>query len=259
MGEITLTTHEYAVQDVRFGAPGRSIYGKLLLPKGVERPPLIVYAHEVGCTHTSGSRYGKHLAAMGYAFFAIDFRGGGEHSRSDGRTEDMSVMTEVEDMEEIVDEVAKWDFVDGKRPILMGGSQGAYVEAIYAGRHPERVRALIELYPTFDIPAVMHRDFPSVDAIKDRYFYNGWIWFGPRYLYDVWDYDSFAETMNYTGPVLIVQGDRDEIVDMSYPQRAAREYADAKLVIIHGAGHIFTGEYVTKAQKYIDEFLNTLK
>ena len=64
-------------------------------------------------------------------------------------------MTEVEDMEEIAAEAASWDFVDGERPILMGGSQGAYVEAIYAGRHPERVRALIEMYPTFDIPAVM--------------------------------------------------------------------------------------------------------
>lgn len=229
------------------------------MPDGVERPKLIIFAHEVGCTHTSGRPYGAHLAERGYAFFAMDFRGGGERSRSDGRTEDMSVMTEVEDMEDIVAETSSWDFVDGGRPILMGGSQGAYVEAIYAGRHPERVRALIELYPTFDIPAVMHRDFPGVDAIKDRYHYNGWIWFGPRYLRDVWDYDSFSETMRYPGPVLILQGDADNIVDMRYPERAAREYKDARLEIIHGAGHIFSGEYVDEALRHIDAFLDGLE
>lgn len=254
-----MTGKGYTLRELRFGPPGRSIYGKLLLPDGVERPKLIIFAHEVGCTHSSGRPYGPHLAERGYAFFAMDFRGGSARSKSDGRTEDMSVMTEVEDMEEIAAEAASWDFVDGERPILMGGSQGAYVEAIYAGRHPERVRALIEMYPTFDIPAVMHRDFPSADAIKDRYNYRGWIWFGPRYLHDVWDYDSFSETMQYTGPVLILQGDADGVVDMRCLERAAREYKNARLQIIRGAGHIFSGGHVGEALAHIDAFLDSLE
>ena len=75
-----------------------SIYGELYLPNGVERPKLIIYAHEIGCTHTTSRAYAAHLAGRGYAFFAPDFRGGGERSKSEGDTVDMSVLTEVEDL-----------------------------------------------------------------------------------------------------------------------------------------------------------------
>ena len=91
-----MSGNDYTVREIRFGEQGRSIYGELYLPNGVERPKLIIYAHEIGCTHTTSRAYAAHLAGRGYAFFAPDFRGGGEHSKSEGDTVDMSVLTEVE-------------------------------------------------------------------------------------------------------------------------------------------------------------------
>ena len=98
-----MSGNDYTVREIRFGEQGRSIYGELYLPNGVERPKLIIYAHEIGCTHTTSREYAAHLAGRGYAFFAPDFRGGGERSKSEGDTVDMSVLTEVEDLEEIFD------------------------------------------------------------------------------------------------------------------------------------------------------------
>lgn len=250
-----MSENDYTVREIRFGEQGRSIYGELYLPNGVERPKLIIYAHEIGCTHTTSRAYAAHLAGRGYAFFAPDFRGGGERSKSEGDTVDMSVLTEVDDLEEIFDQVRGWDFVDGERPVLFGASQGGFVAAIYAGRHPERVSALIELYPAFAIPDAMHKDYKSVDEVPDRYFFKGWLWSGKRYVRDMWDYDKYAETMNYRGPVLIVQGDSDAIVPPHTVVSAAERYENARLHILPGAGHMFSGEYTETTKALIDEFL----
>ena len=45
----------------------------------------------------------------------------------------------------------------------------------------------------------------------------------------------------YTGPVLIVHGDADDVVPYSYAEKAAELYSDALLVPVHGADHCFTG------------------
>ena len=83
-----MSGNDYTVREIRFGEQGMSIYGELYLPNGVERPKLIIYAHEIGCTHTTSRAYAAHLAGRGYAFFAPDFRGGGERSKSEGDTVD---------------------------------------------------------------------------------------------------------------------------------------------------------------------------
>ena len=43
----------------------------------------------------------------------------------------------------------------------------------------------------------------------------------------------------YTGPVLIVHGDRDEAVPVEYGIRAAERYKDCKLVLIPGDTHCY--------------------
>lgn len=47
------------------------------------------------------------------------------------------------------------------------------------------------------------------------------------------------EIERYTGQVLIVQGDADDVVPLAYAQRAVELYANAKLTIIPGVTHGF--------------------
>ena len=248
---------DYQVHDLWCGEAGKRIYGRLYLPCGVEKPRLAIYAHEIGCTHSRARPYAEHLAAEGVALYAPDFRGGGDHSRSEGSTLDMSVMTEVEDLGVIMDAARGWDFVDGERPVVIGASQGGFVSAIYAGRNPERMGALILLYPGFVIPYVTKREKPKLDEAPEKFLLHGWLWVGKRFVRDVWDYDAYAETMNYQGPVLILHGDRDEIVPMEHVTKAARLYKNARFVVFPGAGHMYAQEYVDRSLGEIDGFLRS--
>ena len=66
------------------------------------------------------------------------------------------------------------------------------------------------------------------------------------------------EIERFRGPVLIVQGDKDEAVPLEYAQRAEKLYADARLVIVPGDTHCFDYhlEMMTDAVK---EFLENMK
>lgn len=244
------TTRELWIPDSAGG-----IYGKLYLPERAERPRLAVYAHEIGCTHATAQPYAEHLARRGLALFAPDFRGGGEHSRSDGDSLDMSVLTEADDLELVFDAARRWTEVDGEKPVLIGGSQGGLVAAIYAGRHPKRVGALIELYPAFNIPDAMRAAVSSPEEAPERQFFNGWIWMGRRYFRDMWDYDPYGESMRYKGHVLILHGDADDIISIDYSRRAAEKYADAEFHAIRNGKHMFSGDALSEALGYIDGFL----
>lgn len=248
----------YIVEERRFGPAGRSIYGKLWLPVDVEHPQLIIYAHEIGCTHRRAEPYAKHLAERGLAVFAPDFRGGGERSRSEGGTVDMSVLTEVEDLADVAAEAGGWSFVSGSAPILMGGSQGGFVCAIFAGRNPGAVAAQILLYPAFDIPDAIKRGLASPMDAPEKQYFHGWLWMGRRYFVDMWDYEPYSEPMRYGGPVLILHGDRDGIVPLAYARKAAELYKDARLEVIPGAEHMFKGGEIEAALGHIDGFLSGL-
>lgn len=83
---------------------------------------------------------------------------------------------------------------------------------------------------------------------------------GRRYAADVQDMDAYKEIKGYTGNVLIVHGDADNLVNISGSERALSVYeengASAKLVTISGAGHIFfNGKHREQAISDILRFL----
>ena len=59
------------------------------------------------------------------------------------------------------------------------------------------------------------------------------------------------EIRRYDGPVLIIQGDEDEAVPLSYAKKAAELYKNAELVIIPGDDHCYT--------RHLDEVTAALK
>ena len=80
------------------------IYGILYRPQGLSgRLPLVIISHGFGGSHSFGRPYAEALAAEGYMCYAFDFCGGGNSSRSDGATTDMSVFTERADLKAVID------------------------------------------------------------------------------------------------------------------------------------------------------------
>lgn len=68
-------------------------------------------------------------------------------------------------------------------------------------------------------------------------------------------HDVFEAIRNYSGPVLIIHGDKDKVVDISYGRRATEVYKHAEFVCLPGESHGFIGAGRKKAAQLSYEFL----
>lgn len=252
-----LPTYTYRQQEIELDNQGQRIYGIAYIPDTEnEKVPLVVCAHGLGGSYRSNAAYAEQLASHGLAAYCFDFRGGGG-LRSDGDTTEMSVMTEVSDLEVIMDAASGWDFVDENKIVLLGTSQGGITSAIAAARHTDKISGLVLMYPAFLVHDAVHEQFDSLEDVPDTYHFN-WITAGRPYAEDMWDYDVYEEIGNYTDKVLLMHGSADGIVPISYSDWAAEVYEDVEYYVIDGAGHGFDGTAFDEAVRHIFDYLQEI-
>ena len=237
---------------------GQEIYGVVYQPDTEEKVPLVIFAHELGASHTSGIPYAEELASRGAAVYTFDFRGGSASSRSEGRTTEMSVMTEADDIRAVIDEAKGWDFVNSDQIVIIGASQGGAAAAAYAAENGSDIKGMILLYPAFVIYDDIHQQFHSLNEVPEKFNYQGWIRVGKNYISDAWDYNFYDDMKKFDKPVLILHGDRDGIVDLSYSRQAVKCYPNAELQVLNGAGHGFYGSSFDEAVTFIDAYLEKM-
>ncbi len=261
MGFVIFPTHSHAAYKYSHAVKKLKkndavIYGELYKPKGIKgKMPLIIYSHGLGGTCESGRGYAEFFAKKGVAVYIFDFRGGGSGSKSDGDTTEMSVMTEVSDLEAVLKATRKWTFVNTKKITLLGGSQGGIVSAIVAARNEKKVAGLMLQFPAFSIHDTVHSLFSDLEKVPDTYNLLGYITLGHEYAEDVWDYDVYHEISSYKKPVLLQHGTMDLIVPYSYSQKALEVYEDATLLTLENAPHGFTGDYDKKARRSMHSYM----
>lgn len=254
----SLSVYEYEQREIDVMNDGKKIYGVALIPKNAaERVPLVICAHGLGGNYRTNMSYAEQLASHGIAAYCFDFRGGGGNM-SDGATTEMSVMTEVSDLEAILEAAQRWDFADAEQISLLGTSQGGIVSAITAARHKNEIAGLVLLYPAFLVSDELHKRFDSIDDVPESFWLN-WITAGRRYAEDMWDYDVYEEIKNYENNVLLIHGSADNIVPLSYSEKALETYRSARLEVLPGAGHGFYGQEAKQAIAWIFEYLETRK
>ncbi|MCR5336897.1 MAG: alpha/beta fold hydrolase [Synergistes sp.] len=245
---------------------GKTLRGMLYRPVTDDKVPVVLCAHELGSNYARRwPAYGEYLAARGAAVYTFDFAGGGPKvrtdgtpgSHSDGETTEMSVLTEVRDLEAVLEQAKAWPFADPSRIALIGGSQGGAVSVIAAARHADDFKALVLMYPALLIQDDLHAKFAAKDACPPVYKYNGWLDVSPIYVTDMWDYDLYADMPKYDRPVLILHGDMDTIVPMSYSELAAKTYKTAEFHVIKDGPHGFQGQSFDQAIGYIEPFFRS--
>lgn len=237
------------------GLPGRKIFGILYLPKAIENPPLVIFSHEMGKTHTSGTGYAESLAADGFAVYVYDIRGGSEHSRSEGRMQELSAFTAADDLNMIMDDLAKTNIFDSARMVLLGASLGGFASALTAMRHPEKTAGLILMYPGFVLIEDLHQSFETLEQVPSRFVFNKWFPVGRRFASDVWNFDPYSQIGNYRKPVLILHGDRDPLLPASWSLMAVSAYPFPDFHIIKDGQHGFRGPALDEALGYIRSYL----
>lgn len=186
--------------------------------------------------------YCKEFASRGYVAYAFDFCGGSADSQSDGDTLDMTVFTEVEDLEAVLTEISALSYVDKTQVYLFGTSQGGLVSALVANDHPESVKGMMLLYPAFNIPDLIRSQYASKDDIPETLSSFGGAPSGRAFAETLYDFDPYAHIAAYKGNVIILHGTSDFIVNPEYSERAAEVYASCELHLIEGANHGFNSE-----------------
>lgn len=212
----------------------RKIYGKLFAPENKSgKLPAVILSHGYNSSHADVSDAAKAFAECGALAYCYDFCGGSSYSKSSGSSLDMSVSSEISDLKEVIRFVKNMENSDSNNIFLYGESQGGLVSALAAD---ETIKALYLLYPAFCIP----------DNWKDRKISDKIIFMGMHLSQKFCDglpkYDIFEHIGNYRGNVTIFQGDNDKIVDISYAEKAAESFPNAKLEIFNGEGHGFSPE-----------------
>jgi len=72
---------------------------------------------------------------------------------------------------------------------------------------------------------------------------------GKNFFVSMRDYYSFESLGKFSKEVLIVQGDKDDIVPLSVAQRIEQLYSNAELVVLPGEAHGFTPVAAKKAME----------
>lgn len=233
----------------------RHIYGIISKPRYTGyRQPVAIIAHGFNGTHAYGRSYFKTLNDLGYQCYAFDFPCGSIFSSSDANTMNMSVLDEQGDLEAIVNYFRQQPDVDAEKIMLIGESQGGFVSAMTAAHIPQYLEKLVLVYPALCIPENWNTRYPTIADIPD----TTRVWnvpLGRRFFMELRGIDVFKTIKKFHKPVLIVQGDADAVVSMEDTRRAVKQYKDARLYVIPGAGHGFKPEEQSLLLEQIRAFL----
>ncbi|MCF0130496.1 MAG: alpha/beta hydrolase [Pseudobutyrivibrio sp.] len=229
---------------------GLNIYCQEYLPcdfDNTKKYQAILISHGFGATIADCSDHYMRFTDNGIAVYGLEFLGGArsDSTHSQGSSLDMSIYTEVSDLEALIDYVRELEYIDSEKMMLMGFSQGAFVSGITAARRANDIARLIMVYPalcmcddarrgqlggaTYDINNIPQSwDCPNGMVISKQ-FHEA-----------VVDIDPLGELMGYDKDVLIIHGMEDDIVHYSYSIRAKNKaYSKEKsqLLIMEKMGH----------------------
>lgn len=232
------------------------IFGVLYLPEKYNgRIPAVILSHGYNSSYSHVSDIAQSLAEKGIAAYCYDFCGGSSISRSDGRSTDMSIETEISDLKNVIEMISGCSFADTEKIYLYGESQGGFVSALTAAQMTDKIAGMALLYPAFCIPDNWRSEDPEkmtkpVDFMGmklSRTFRDG------LPLYDV-----FEASGAFKKPVLLLHGDNDSLVDISYSERLCSALTDCRFEIFENEGHGFSAKARKRMREMTKDFFAEL-
>lgn len=263
-----MTVH-FSKRDFTCQRDSLTIRGTEYRPQG-DSLPIAIVSHGFMAFQDTVRQYAEAMAQMGYVSYCFDFCGGCViKGKSDGSTTEMSVLTEVKDLEAVIHYAQSREYSNSGEIVLMGCSQGGLVSAITASKLSGSISKLILYYPALCIPddaragKMMFAKFDP-DNIPDV-IQCGPMKLGKCYVEDVIEMDPYQEIRDFSGDVLIVHGTKDKIVNMEYSKRAYELYLENKgkkneprvvsFFLIDGGRHGFSKKHDKVAVEYLKQFL----
>ncbi len=221
-----------------------TIHGCEYRPNTANRQPALIISEGYPEPMTDLTLLANFFANLGFTVYLFDFVGGSPSSTSTGQTTDMTLLTEVADLEAVINNVSQRSYIDSEQINLLGCSQGGLISALVAAAHPKTVNKLILLSPAFSIPTTVSQmtvgKHLTLDELPETFELEN-ITLSKKYITDalslhhhVWD-----KLATFKKPVLICHGDADEVINVSYAKQAVNQFPNAKLVELPNSNHLF--------------------
>lgn len=253
---LSTTEYKYSTEEMWLKNGENSIYGTIYKSDTQSKKRAIaILSHGYNGNSEYNKYIAKSLAMSGISVYAYDFCGGGTKSKSDGKPIDMSVITEKDDLNAVIDQIKAWDWVDEKNIFLIGESQGGCVSALTAAERTD-INSIILYFPAFNIIENANKQFESAKDIPDTSKAFMGMTIGKKYYEDILGTDVYEEISKFKNPVLLMHGTADRTVDFNYSEKAERVYQNSKLIKFEKAGHGFNSKDSEKAVKYAYDFIN---
>ena len=238
----------------------KKICGELYIPNNsYDEFPLLVLSHGFGSNMDSLRSLGQSICKIGFASFIYDFIGGGTNIKSDGVMTEMSVLTEANDLNTVLDELLEDERINKDNIFLLGQSQGGFVSTYVAGTRDD-IKGLIDYYPAFCIRDDAEKAYPNPNDVPDTYNVLGFATVGKIYYMDAVSFDIYEIMEDIVCNTLLMHGTTDNVVPISYSERASTTIPNCEYIVYEGQGHGFSGaadkDSETRTINFLKENLN---
>jgi len=218
---------------------GATAHGLLSRPAGVERPPLLVRVHGGPTGHVEAGFDARtsFFLDRGWAVLQVNYRGSTGYGRAYHQAlRDNWGVHDVNDTVSGARSLSERGLVDGARMAVMGGSAGGYTVLLCLALHPDVFAAGVDLYGVSDLFALAEETHRFEAHYEDTIV-------GPLPA----SYDRYVERSplsvadRITKPLLILQGDKDEVVPLGQSEaihtKLAGRGVPVELKVYEGEGH----------------------
>ena len=238
-------------EDFLINKGNKSIAGQIYSASKEDGQPALIISHGFGSTMSELVNEAEFFTNHGYVSVIFDYCGGGNPklSKSSGKSVDMNIFTEREDLLDVIEYVKTLKYVDESRISLFGYSQGGFVSGLTAAYLEDAIEKLVMVFPAICIPdharlGMLGGAVYDLKNVPDSWLCPNGMYLGRQFHEKVLNFDPYAEMRRYTGDVLIIHGDKDSVVDYSYSVKAHRNYkpGQSRLRIVRGADHGFDKE-----------------
>lgn len=229
------------IENISISHHNRTIDAVCYQPDKTGRFPLVIFSHGYNGYKDDFTVSAKYFADHGIGSVCFTFCGGSLRDTSGFATTEMTLFTEKEDLCAVIDEAKTWQWVDSSHIYLFGASQGGMISALTAEERNTDIHALILLYPAFCIADDWNARFQTTAEIPDEETLWG-MTLGRRFFESIRDFQIKEQIGQFPGPVLLMHGAKDSVVNMDYSLWASKQYPNARLEIFQNEEHGFSDE-----------------
>jgi len=252
--QLAESMQEFREEEFSVLVDGEHVNGLLYVPTSEsEHSSVIIISHGFNSPADTMKAKAKSFAAAGIPALVFDFRGGSTISMSDGQSENMTISSEVADLNAVIDHIKISGGFENSDIYLMGESMGGLVTALTASKRTD-ISALMLCFPAFHCADTARTSFASKDEIPSVVSAMG-MNVGRNYWAELYDMDLYKEIEETEIPILIFYGTKDPAVPAQYIEKANETYRQSELFIIEGAGHGFSGDDEKSVLKTCLEFM----